>query len=137
MVAYSFKQRFIRRIETGLGIRTDEDFTLLHPAKTQTIRAEGKRRHAKPGEVLQLYYGMRTRQCKLIGVAKCVEVLPIIIWDTFAIIVDGKVLTARQIKKFASADGFDDLDDMRLFWKAEHGAFEKFEGRLIKWEPIR
>lgn len=137
MVAYSFKERFIGRIETGLGIRTDENFTLRNPAKTQTIRAIGKRRHARSGEVLQLYYGMRTKKCRQIGTAKCVEVEPIIIWDTFAIMVGGKVLTARQIKTFARADGFDDLDDMRDFWKKEHGNFDKFEGVLIRWEPIR
>lgn len=44
MVAYSFQPRFAAPIEQGL--------------KTHTLRAAGKRRHARVGEALQLYsYG--------------------------------------------------------------------------------
>lgn len=45
MVAYSFQKRFVEPIRSG--------------RKRQTIRADRKR-HARPGEVLQLYSGMRT-----------------------------------------------------------------------------
>ena len=56
MVAYSLKPRFIPPILSG--------------AKRQTIRAISRRRHAIPGETLQLYTGMRTKQCRLIGVVE-------------------------------------------------------------------
>jgi len=56
MVAYSFKAQFREPILAG--------------TKRQTIRADRKR-HARLGEALQLYTGMRTRQCKLIGRATC------------------------------------------------------------------
>ncbi|MEJ0016825.1 MAG: ASCH domain-containing protein [Acetobacteraceae bacterium] len=46
MVAYSFKRDFAAPILAGI--------------KRQTIRAD-RRRHARPGEVLQLYTGMRTK----------------------------------------------------------------------------
>ena len=48
MVAYSFKRRFREPILAG--------------SKQQTIRADRKR-HARRGEALQLYTGMRTTQC--------------------------------------------------------------------------
>ncbi len=51
MVAYSFDRRFVPAIVSG--------------AKRQTIRAH-RARHARPGETLQLYTGMRTRQCRKI-----------------------------------------------------------------------
>jgi hypothetical protein len=51
MVAYSFNRRFVPAIESGM--------------KSQTIRAH-RRRHARPGEQLQLYTGMRTKSCRLI-----------------------------------------------------------------------
>jgi hypothetical protein len=48
MVAYSFKSFFAPQIIAGL--------------KCQTVRAD-RRRHARPGEAVQLYTGMRTRAC--------------------------------------------------------------------------
>jgi hypothetical protein len=46
MVAYSFAPQFIDTIRSG--------------TKCQTIRPIGKRRHARTGEPVQLYTGMRT-----------------------------------------------------------------------------
>lgn len=62
MVAYSFRARFVVPIEAG--------------TKRQTIRAPRKR-HAKPGEEMQLYTGMRTRACRLIRLATCLSVWPV------------------------------------------------------------
>ncbi len=46
MVAYSFNPRFIEPIRQGL--------------KTQTIRSYSEARQPRPGQLLQLYTGMRT-----------------------------------------------------------------------------
>ncbi len=51
MVAYNFNPRFA--------------LAVVHGAKRQTIRAPRKR-HARLGERLQLYTGMRTRTCRLL-----------------------------------------------------------------------
>ena len=51
MVAYSFQPGFAAEIIAG--------------RKTQTIR-NPRKRHAMPGEHLQLFTGMRTRYCKKI-----------------------------------------------------------------------
>lgn len=71
MVAYSFKKQFIRPILIGLGaplspdefaVGMDEFGNVSRPVgKRQTIRALGKRRHARPGELVSLYFGMRTK----------------------------------------------------------------------------
>jgi hypothetical protein len=51
MVAYSFHKMFVEAVWTG--------------QKRQTIRSHRKR-HARVGERLKLYTGMRTRSCRLI-----------------------------------------------------------------------
>ena len=113
---------------------------IYHP-KRQTIRAHGKRRHARPGDELQLYCGMRTKGCFLIGKARCIAAERIVIWtgpDTISILLEkGKLLGPRQLRDFARADGFDDARDMLEFWKEEHGAPQKWEGVIVRWEPIR
>ena len=50
MPAYNFQKQFAPLVESG--------------QKRQTIRAIGKRRHARPGESLQLYTGQRTKACR-------------------------------------------------------------------------
>jgi hypothetical protein len=66
MVAYSYKARFVAPIRVGLDLPTLAEHLEMggyHPGqiirpKRQTIRAKGKRRHARPGETLQqLFYG--------------------------------------------------------------------------------
>jgi len=74
MVAHSFKRQFVPNIQVGLGIKPTEPITAnggmlafidhwadrasgkkpLPEPKTQTIRAIGKRRHARPGELIKL-----------------------------------------------------------------------------------
>lgn len=143
MVAYSFKQRFITPIELGLGILAEGSVEGAFP-QTHTIRGFGKRRHARPGEIVQLYYGMRTRQCRLIGKARCIETPRIGIFpengmidiDSLKSPIPRMCKTAIYLDQFARSDGFDDWADMRKFWIDEHGP-NKFEGVLIKWEPIR
>jgi hypothetical protein len=123
MVAYSFKERFIAPIETG--------------TKRQTVRADGKRRHARPGEDLQLYYAMRTKQCRLIRRARCIDVAAIRLrFQRPDVILN---YGARAIHyapdAFAREDGFKDWADLCAFWEAEHGALHEFEGTLIRWAP--
>ncbi|MFO0729377.1 MAG: MT-A70 family methyltransferase [Nitrospiraceae bacterium] len=80
MVAYSFKSRFLPPIARGL--------------KRQTIRAP-RSRHARPGERLQLYAGMRTRHCyKIIPDPVCLEVCDIEL-HVGAAIIDDIGLVAR------------------------------------------
>jgi hypothetical protein len=139
MVAYSFNKRFIEPILVGLGERRMHH---VEP-KRQTIRAVGRRRHARPGEMLQLYTGMRTRACKKIGEAECVSVEPIHIFvEMGKIVLLGRRETIEKpggLDRFAQSDGFKDWIEMRQFWRDEHGDLVRlgpFVGVLIRWEPI-
>ena len=102
MVAYSFKKRFGPPILAG--------------AKAQTIRADRKR-HARPGEFVQLFTGMRTRQCRRLGETPCLSVEPIrielprarrapevLVFDAVGALAR-HYLTARALQNFAQADG--------------------------------
>lgn len=142
MVAYSFKRRFVAPIRTGLG---DQQFVVdekcgagcLLPVlpKRQTIRADRKR-HARPGEELQLYCGKRTKQCFLIGRARCICIEPI------RFLIRNDALTFDRFDKqvkisdaFARQDGFADAKEMHDFWRKEHG-LGVWHGVLIRWQPL-
>lgn len=63
MVAYGFKKFFSPQIESG--------------HKRQTVRGN-RDRHARPGERVQLYEGLRTQYCrKIIADPVCTHVVPI------------------------------------------------------------
>jgi hypothetical protein len=121
MVAYSFAPRFVEPILNG--------------TKAQTIRAPGKRRHAAPGDALQLYTGMRTKQCKLIRRARCTDVEAIRLrFDRPDVTTVGEYISKpAELDRFARCDGFQDYADMRAFWRQKHGDLDRFEGVLIRW----
>lgn len=124
MVAYSFAPRFEDAIKAGL--------------KCQTIRADRKR-HARPGEALQLFTGMRTRHCRrILPDQTCTAVMKVEIAFRF----DGRIIgittdgvPVRNLNHFALRDGFNGIEDMSAFWTAKHPqAIETgFSGVLIEW----
>ncbi len=133
VVAYSFQRRFAEPIIAG--------------TKCQTIRAHRKR-HARSGEALQLYTGMRTKHCrKLIDVDPiCTSVTPVrlafdrsrVLWN-YDIEIDGTAIGRQRWaqSEFARDDGFANIDDMADFWFEQHGRGAKeidFKGVLIRWK---
>lgn len=124
MVAYSFKFRFIDPILEG--------------RKDQTIRAR-RVRHAFEGERLQLYTGMRTKQCRLILKTVCLTVLPVQLrWrPVIEFTLNGDRLAAAAMDAFAKHDGFDDVSDMERFWAETHPRIEVFAGVVVSWRPPR
>jgi hypothetical protein len=132
VVAYSFQKQFAAPILAG--------------TKRQTIRAAGKRRHARPGEDLQLYTGMRTRSCLLIATAKCASVHKVELFfskhgasELFRI--DGAPISLTAMASFARLDGFNDVDEMAAFWWKHHsdlaiGGYIEFTGKLIRWASL-
>lgn len=137
MVAYSFKSRFVDPIRVGLS---SVSLSFDCAPKLQTIRALGKRRHARPGETLQLYTAMRTRQCEKIGEARCISVKQITINipkdDAWLLVRIGRAEAFEAGDDFAIADGFKDIEDMWSFWCQNHPHAGVFVGVLIKWEPL-
>ncbi|MGO8079882.1 ASCH domain-containing protein [Rhizobium leguminosarum] len=144
MVAYSFKPYFTPQIE---------DLT-----KCQTVRAD-RPRHARPGEAVQLFQGMRTRHCRRIVVDPiCTANLPVqiklsdLLDELIAsIVVNGIQLHREEVEEFACKDGFhpDRLrlmhdggraksarQNMGIFWQRHHPGVADFSGRLILWKPV-
>ncbi len=130
MVAYSFKKSFVPKIETH--------------RKRQTLRLPRKR-HAQPHEPVQLYYAMRTKQCrKIIPDPICVGVHPVRmeVTDTeLHVEVAGVELLGQRVEHFALDDGFDAILEftaaqvMRKWWALTHG-FGTFNNLvLIQWQP--
>ncbi|WP_036010677.1 hypothetical protein [Bradyrhizobium yuanmingense] len=150
MVAYSYKGRFVAPIRVGLGLPIlDLHYelggyapgSLIRP-KRQTIRANGRRRHARAGETLQLYYAQRSpTKCFKIGEGRCKAVDDIRIYVHAEWIETGGYIrkSARELDAFAVKDGFDDWSGMRAFWLEEHDGkhLGPFVGVLIQWEPLR
>lgn len=128
MVAYSFKARFADPIRAGL--------------KTQTIR-NSRNRHARAGEMLQLFTGMRTAQCKKICAdVRCMATYKVTIsfdheGEIDCIMLDG--VKVANIELFAVDDGFKDSSEMAQFWREEHGNLREkaFFGVLIEWDAPR
>ena len=135
MVAYSFKAQFAEPI--------------IALEKRQTVRGLRKR-HALPGEAVQLYTAMRTRHCrKLLGhdpICKDVRRIDIIVDGSHpeliaSIAIEGVALDDAGTEAFAWDDGFRPMADgssarhhMGSFWLNSHGN-GLFEGVVIRWEP--
>ena len=119
MTAYSFQKEFIQPIRTGI--------------KTHTIRSDRKR-HARPGEIVQLYYAMRTKHCALIGTGTCFYVTPVqLVFRENRVILGEAVFEGlHKLDTFAHSDGFAGWPEMREFWREKHGT-GPFSGVLIKW----
>lgn len=149
MVAYSFKAQFVAPICVGLSI---DLYTIRHipiaagveiRPKRQTIRGRGLRRHARPGEIVQLYYAQRSKNCHKIGEARCISAQDILLsYNKIEIAPDDpdwrEIRTRDGLDEFAQADGFSDWKEMQEFWRKEHGdtlTRRPFPGVLIQWEP--
>ena len=131
MVAYSFKPSFASLILTG--------------EKRQTIREPrgGRGRHARVGDGLQLYTGMRTRACRKLGDATCAEVREVVLdFAQDRVVLDDAIEleTGVELCGFAALDGFGDPPSqlsswgyMRRWWGHTHSGQDVFRGVLIGW----
>lgn len=127
MVAYSYQRQFIDPTLSG--------------RKIHTIRALGKRRHARSGEALQHYVGMRTKQCRLFARSTCEDAKPIRIEFserddlTDKVTIGDTVITGQKLTPFAQSDGFAGWLEMRSFWLTTHG-LGVFDGVIIYWKDV-
>ena len=125
MVAYSFKQRFAAPIRERI--------------KIHTMRNDRKR-HARIGEELQLYTGMRTKQCRLIGIATCADVQPVRLDLRRPLVAIGNrepIRKTHDLHRFAISDGFDSLAELLEFWEEEHARVDTWEGVIVFWKDLR
>jgi hypothetical protein len=134
MVAYSFQVRFCEPILDG--------------TKGGTIRGERLRGHARPGDALQLYTGMRTRHCRLITRKTCCDLSRLLLnferdqvhisagcaRDTSSRPVDFH--TASQLDIFARFDGFNEWGELKTFWRETHDVERGVRPWYIRWLPL-
>ena len=118
MVAYNYKAQFASDVESG--------------RKRQTIRA--KRRDGRcpsPGDALQHYTGMRTKNCRKLRDAVCSMVHDIKIKENGTVKIDGQTLGNICVEDLAKADGFTSREPFIAFFRDTHGL--PFHGDLINW----
>ena len=127
MVAYSFQARFEEAVRRG--------------AKDQTIRKHRRppARHARVGEEIALWTGLRTPQARLLGRATCTGLYPISLrfgLGTVAHVrIGAKQLMGEQLDDFARQDGFRDAREMSAWFGETHGSLS-FDGVLVMWKDL-
>lgn len=144
MPAYSFQRQFAEPILAGTKGGTIRAARKVRPSGTSIGRPGG---HARPGEKLSLYTGMRTKQCRLIAERRCLATDPI--WLDFkrdeVLYWIGNVselprLTlsgSRLLDTFAVYDGFERWDALTEFWRRTPGSkLDHFIGWHIRWLPL-
>jgi hypothetical protein len=100
MVAYSFHKRFVSLIQSGI--------------KRHTIRPHRKR-HARPGEALQLYTGMRTKACmKILAADPVCERLDEVRLDLRWWPYDDPPASSHQVQGLIPADPVMSINGMPL-----------------------
>jgi len=121
MAAYNFQKQFVPLIESG--------------AKRSTIRARRKNGYLpRPGDVLRLYNGMRTKSCKLIREVAVEAVVPITINAANGcadVILNGDRMTAGQVHALATSDGFKGIREFADFFEDKYG--NELNAYLIRW----
>ena len=123
MVALNFQRQFVARIARG--------------AKVQTIRApRADGRDPRPKQRLQLYTGMRTKGCRKIGDAVCLNVVPIEVHADRVVLGAGagrSTLEGPYLDWFARLDGFNNWRELLGFFEARG---LPFRGNVILWRRL-
>lgn len=115
MPAINFKECFVDDIISG--------------KKRCTIRKKRKNL-IKKGDLLYLYAGMRTKDCRLLLKTFCNSITNITITKT-KIRIDGIVLDPLQRELLANEDGFLSIQGFLCFFENFYEL--PFSGQLIKW----
>lgn len=127
-----FKKRFEPSIVSGL--------------KVHTIRAD-KGNRWKPGTVMHMATGTRTKNYNCFMVATCQAVQSIVMQlrtgpngaDIEVYIDDKAMLTEPDMEKLAISDGFTNMLDFKQWWVPELVFLpsRRYEGKIIHWTDLR
>jgi uncharacterized protein YqfB (UPF0267 family) len=127
MPAYNFQSGFRPKILSG--------------EKITTIR-HCRRRRTRPGELLALYVGMRTKFCRVIARTTVVSVIPIELdLVNRRVFLAGHRVPQDEVETLAREDGFASADSMFDWFEAKYrGPHDatSFCGERIAWAfPFR
>ena len=120
MVSFNFQAAFVSKIESG--------------EKLQTIRASQR---CTPGQIMHLYTGLRTKQCRLIMAKPCLKSIPVcirpegvdLISPAHSYFMPG---SGEKADRFARNDGFASFDAMFDWFHDQYGK-ERFYGFVHQW----
>lgn len=118
MVAINFSPQFAEAVAAG--------------RKTQTIRQSAR---ATTGRALQLYTGQRTKDCRKLADAVCVDCTSVKLTARGATLGDTSRFPGDR-DDFARADGFEDYAAMWK-WFSERYETHSFAGYIIRWRLER
>lgn len=148
MIAYGFRSFLVEPIEAG---------TKTHTLRVSRKNPHEKRKHvgghALQGEQVQLYTGMRTPACRLIGRATCARTIRITVelvhsWVDLYETPGKKPRRLNcwdplpdELGDFARADGFKDWSEFWTYWDKhvpanDGGDIRLFDGWLIEWGAL-
>jgi hypothetical protein len=116
MVAINFSPQFADAVAAG--------------TKVQTIRQSAR---AKAGQALQLYTGQRTKDCRKLADATCIDCTYVGLTERGVTLGDVSRFP-RDRDEFAKADGFEDYAAMWR-WFSERYSTNSFTGYVIRWRP--
>lgn len=114
MVAINFSPQFAEDVAAG--------------RKTQTIRQTAR---VKAGQVIQLYTGQRTRACKKLGDAECIDCTYVGLTARGITLGDVSKFP-RNMDEFARADGFENYAAMWAWFSGRYKT-TSFTGVVIRW----
>ena len=116
MVALNFQPQFADDVAAG--------------RKTQTIRRSAR---AKAGQRLQLYTGQRTKACRKLAEAVCIDCGYVGLTERGISLWDASRYPGNK-DDFARADGFESYAAMWK-WFSERYKTNSFTGYIIRWKP--
>lgn len=120
MPQLGFKQQFVAKVMTE-----EKPFTL------RALRKDGH--DARPGQVLYLFIGLRTKKCRKFGEKLCRFAVTInLSWRSISIPTIGALNTDSELMKFSRLDGFDGYVEFCKFHTITEGMTVK-RMRLIAW----
>ena len=120
MVAYSFQAQFLPPI--------------AERTKQSTLRAPSNKRLPRVGGSAQLYYGMRTKFCRLVGTATVLKVETVRIdFYTDSIFYPSRVENELDHEAFAVTDGFANWDDLSNWFRDRMPGIAAWRGNRIFW----
>lgn len=117
MVAINFSPQFADVVAAG--------------RKTQTIRQKAR---AGAGDALQLYTGQRTKNCRKLADAVCIDCTYVGLTSRFVTLGDVSRFPG-DIDDFARADGFENYDAMWR-WFSDKYDTASFTGHIIRWALV-
>ena len=120
----NFKGQFVPKIEDG-----------SKPHTIRALRVDGQ--DPLPGDMLHLYYGLRTKAVRLLRREACEYAVDVVIQPSAGnvhhVLLAGRPLGQGDIELLARQDGFDNAAAFVRFFEDNHGL--PFTGLLIGWTP--